>query len=316
MHTWRLQKAATERYYRQAGADRWAVPREAFTAALERSVWRAFDVEPDAAELDRYLGTLHLEDLALACACAAGHDAAWEHFVREYRPALYRAADAIDPTGGARDLADSLYGELFGLSERDGERRSHFHYFHGRSSLSTWLRAVLAQRHVDRVRAVRRFEPLVTDESPGAVAARAEPEHPASPDHFSMMQRIVSEVVAQLAPRDRLRLRCYYAQALTLAEIGRAIGEHEATVSRNLTRTRRDIRSGVERALREREHMSETAIAECFAGVVNDAGPLDMTDLLGMDAEGAGAEAPALPGPPRKEAAGRRSRVRREGTSA
>ena len=89
--------------------------------------------------------------------------------MREYRPILYRSADAIDPGGGARELADSIYADLFGLQERDGERRSLFRYFHGRSSLATWLRAVLAQRQVDRVRSTRRLTPLdsaANEESP------------------------------------------------------------------------------------------------------------------------------------------------------
>ena len=108
---------------------------------------------PASFVLERYLKSLHLEDLALACACADGDEAAWEHFVREYRPSLYRAADALDPSGRARELADSLYADLYGTTERAGERRSLFRYFHGRSSLPTWLRAVLAQRHVDAIRA-------------------------------------------------------------------------------------------------------------------------------------------------------------------
>src|SRR5436190_9715263 len=90
----------------------------------------------------------------------AGDEAAWERFVRDYRPGLYKAAAAIDPSGGARDLADALYAELFGLNERDGVRQSLLRYFHGRSSLATWLRAVLAQRYVDRLRASRRVAPL------------------------------------------------------------------------------------------------------------------------------------------------------------
>ena len=80
----------------------------------------------------------------------------------EHRPRLYRAADALDPAGGARDLADSLYADLYGFPDRQGKRKSLFRYFHGRSSLSTWLRAVLAQRHVDRLRTARRLEPLPT----------------------------------------------------------------------------------------------------------------------------------------------------------
>ena len=60
------------------------------------------------------------------------------------------------------------------------------------------------------------------------------------------MRRSVSAAVTALAPRDRLRLRCYYAQDLTLAQIGRMLNESEATASRHLSRARRDIRAAVE----------------------------------------------------------------------
>src|SRR5471032_2333407 len=112
-----------------------------FADALDASAERGC-ADRDSRALERCLSALHLEDLALACACAAGDEGAWEHFVLEHRPLLYRAADAIDPGGGARELADSLYADLFGLRDREGERQSLFRYFHGRSRLSTWLRAV------------------------------------------------------------------------------------------------------------------------------------------------------------------------------
>ena len=238
---------------------------------------------PDRRQIEKYCESLHLEDLALACACAEGSDAAWEHVIREYRPALYRAADAIDPSGGARELADSLYAELFGLTERDGERRSHFRYFHGRSSLATWLRAVLAQRHVDRVRSHRRLDPLPDDDAPEPMRAKAATIEPARLRYVGAMRRALLAAIAALVPRDRLRITCYYAQDLTLAQIGRALGEHEATVSRHLTRTRRLIRARVEHELAERDRMSEADIAECFASVVDDPGSLDVADLLGSD---------------------------------
>jgi hypothetical protein len=145
------------RLHQRSEAERWDVSLEVFTEALEASATRALAGEP-GAELRQYLEGLHLKDLALATACRMGHEGAWEHFVREYRPVLYRSAHAIDPTGGARDLADALHGDLFGLEEREGGRRSLFRHFHGRSSLATWLRAVLAQRYVDRLRAARRFD--------------------------------------------------------------------------------------------------------------------------------------------------------------
>jgi RNA polymerase sigma-70 factor (ECF subfamily) len=308
----RLPDSTVAHMHRQARADRWAVSPDDFAAALERSIGKAFPSEPDTREMERYLSSLHLEDLALACACASGHDGAWEHFVREHRPALYRAADAIDPSGGSRELADSLYGELFGMVERDGMRRSLFAYFHGRSSLSTWLRAVLAQRHVDRVRITRRFESLPDEED----SVVAQPDHgQQQPSRYiELMRRAVTAVVAGLPTRDRLRLAYYYAQELTLAQIGRALGEHEATVSRNIARARREIRIGVEARLRDHEHMSAAEIEECFTAVLDDVGSLDVTDLLGMAQEEIHPSTGQSGG--RKDAPRKRSKDRPEGASA
>src|SRR6202040_3495253 len=96
-------------------------------------------------------------------------EAAWEHFIATYRPYLRSAAAAIlrckQGSAEASDLADSLFSELYGLADGKTAERSLFRYFHGRSSLKTWLRAVLAQRHVDSIRAGRRFEELAEDET-------------------------------------------------------------------------------------------------------------------------------------------------------
>ena len=226
------------------------------------------------------LESLHLEDLALAVACAEGHDAAWEHFVREYRPILYRSADAIDPAGGARELADSLYADLYGVNDRGDERRSLFRYYHGRSGLATWLRAVLAQRHVDRLRTHSRVEPLPDEETPSAVAASQAPPDPDRPRLLNVIKAALANAVARLSARDRLRLACYYAQELTLAEIGRLTREHEATVSRHLTRTRRALREEMERQLRDEIRLSGAEIAEAFAGAMDDAGTIDLGEIL------------------------------------
>jgi RNA polymerase sigma-70 factor (ECF subfamily) len=222
-------------------------------------------------------GTRYAEDLALASACASGDDVAWERFVREYRPVLYRAADALDSTGRARELADALYADLYGLKERGGERQSLFRYYHGRSSLATWLRAVLAQRFVDRVRADRRLDPL-PDEAD--VESPAKPPEPDRTDDATRFERALGDTLSALDARDRLRLACYYAQELTLAQTGRVLRESEATASRQLARTRRAIREGVERRLRA-DGLGEAQIAQCFAAVTDDVGALDLSAMLG-----------------------------------
>lgn len=258
-----------ERLYRQARAERWRVPMARFAEALEPSAQRARDLD-----------ALHLEDLALACACAAGDEDAWEHFVLEQRPLLYRAADALEPGGGARDLADSLYAELFGLRDHEGERQSLFRFFHGRSSLTTWLRAVLAQRYVDRLRANRRLDELPAEDSLEALRAHTPAVQRERYRHVDLIRQTLARAMANLPARDRLRLACYYAQDLTLAQTGRVLGEHEATCSRHLARTRKVIRAEVERQLRTEHGLSDAEITDCFASVTEDAGPLDLQQLL------------------------------------
>src|SRR6266852_6873783 len=164
------QTSLLEWFYAQTQAGRWGVPRERFAAALERSAKKA--LTPGAVtpqKLEQYFRALHLEDLALATACAEGSEDAWEHFFTKYRAYLRAAAAAILRCGAgsaeACDLADSLFSDLYGLADGKGAERSLFRYFHGRSSLKTWLRAVLAQRHIDAIRTGRRFEELGEDET-------------------------------------------------------------------------------------------------------------------------------------------------------
>jgi RNA polymerase sigma-70 factor len=218
-------------------------------------------------------------DLALARACADGSPEAWDRFVAEYRPRLYAAARAIAGPDRGRELADSLYAELYGLETRDGQRRSLFTYYQGRSSLMTWLRAVLAQRHVDALRAGARraYARIGTDAAPDEdvidpPTPPSEPD-PDAPRQIAALRVAVREAIDALEPDDRLRLAWYYAHDLTLAEIARMGGEHEATVSRKLSRTRRRLRDAIERTLRDRFKLSDAELLECLGRVQDiDAG--------------------------------------------
>jgi hypothetical protein len=128
------------------------------------------------------------------------------------------------------------------------------------------------------------------------------------------MRRAVTAAISRLPARDRLRLGYYYAEDLTLAQIGRALGEHEATVSRNLAKARREIRTDVERQLREEERMNPSQIDECFAAVVEDVGSLDVSDLLGSFSDHP--DSSGSPGSRRKDSRDKRSKERPEGASA
>jgi RNA polymerase sigma-70 factor, ECF subfamily len=280
-----ISGALVNRLFDRSGAATWDLARDQFQAALETSLAHAFtDRTPSTADAERYLQSLHLEDLAIASACAAGSGRAWDQFVLQYRPVLYRAGDAIDPTGTARELADALYAELYGLDVRGGVRKSLFRYFHGRSSLATWLRAVLAQRFVDTKRSTRRLEPLPEEEleEKRESANSAVTADPDTPRLAGLLRAALKATLSELPARDRLRMACYYAKDLTLATIGRELGEHEATVSRHLARTRREIRAGVERRLRDDHRLDPEAIELCWRSVLADTGDLDVGAMMGL----------------------------------
>src|SRR5438876_3954515 len=126
-------------------AERWGLPAEALAEIVyaSASAWAQGNLATlDQDRVRAYLDTLNAQDLVLACACRIGIGNAWDEFVARYRPKLYRAALALTHDEvKARELADSLYAELYGLEQRDGMRRSLLAYFYGRSSLQTWLRA-------------------------------------------------------------------------------------------------------------------------------------------------------------------------------
>jgi RNA polymerase sigma-70 factor (ECF subfamily) len=248
--------------------------------------------------VEAYLASLHARDLALARACSAGNEAAWEFFVAEYRQEMYRAARAIagradsgDPA--ARELADSLYADLYGLRESASGRKSLFDYFHGRSKLGTWLHAVLAQRHVDEIRRAQKTQPLEEQdrEERRDVAVQAQQStretnvDPARAQQVAMLQAALVAALGALAPRDRLRLAYYYADERTLAEIGRLLGEHEATASRKLDRTRRDLHRAVEKVLRGGKKLSEEQVQACFSHA-RDEWPFDLMSPLRSERSG------------------------------
>jgi RNA polymerase sigma-70 factor len=253
--------SVARRCFNEVAAERWQLSFKVFQHALARSAAKRFgSICFTASQFEDYVSSLHLHDLVLACACSQGSESAWEEFFAGYRGYLRSASAAIlrcnpsDPS--AVELADSLFTDLYGLSGQNTSSRSLFRYFHGRSSLKTWLRAVLAQRHIDQIRAGKKLESLddrPTDGESRRVVEPATVELPADPRREQYLQRFreaLTSALASLGSRDRSRLQLYYAEDRTLAEIGRVIGEHESSVSRNLERVRKELRATVEGLLR------------------------------------------------------------------
>jgi RNA polymerase sigma-70 factor (ECF subfamily) len=193
---------------------------------------------PDASQKAAFFRSLRLSELALAHSCALGREVAWQRFVGLYRSTLTQAAIAI--TGSAtlgHDLADSLYSELYGLRQVDGQRSSPLATYSGRGSLLGWLRTTLAQRHVDHHRRMHRETPLDTLDVP-APASSPSP----IPAQLTRLTHAVSRTLLGLPAEDRFLLASYFLDRQTLFQIARVLNVHEATISRKLKRLVGDLR--------------------------------------------------------------------------
>ncbi len=194
--------------------------------------------QPDHSQKAYFLRSLRLEELALATACVFGREVAWQRFLSLYRSPLTQAAVAI--TGSStlgHDLADSLYSELYGLRQVEGERRSPLASYSGRGSLLGWLRTTLAQRHVDHHRRTHRESPLDTLDAP------APPLEPTpAPAELTDLTRAVTSTLQGLSAEERYLLSSYFLDRHPLAQIARVLHVHEATISRRLKRLLTDLR--------------------------------------------------------------------------
>jgi RNA polymerase sigma-70 factor (ECF subfamily) len=220
------------------------------------------------AEVAEFCRRLRLDDLALARACAAGNEEAWNRFLARYRESLYRSALAIvGASDAARELADSVYAELYGLGTRDGERLSKLAYYDGRGSLEGWLRSVLAHEYLNRWRAGRRLVSLEEQVEGGSQIRAPASSTDSLPD--PRLESATDEALAALSAEERYLLASYFLDGQTLAEIAALLGVHESTISRRLDRTTGALTKRILKGLRQRG-MSRDQAREALETDVRD----------------------------------------------
>lgn len=224
-----------------SGGEKYGLGFEDFSAILQKIAIKYLPADCKASDISILYKTLRVEELALARACADGNERAWEVFLKRFREKLYDIALHIaKESSAARDLADSVYADLYGMSTRDGERVCKLASYTGRGSLEGWLRTVVAQEFVNRYRKQKRLISLDEENEEGVQYASAETEQ--SPSVDSRLENAVRSVLAALDPEDRFVLASYYLEERTLAEIARTLGVHESTISRKLDKLMKALR--------------------------------------------------------------------------
>jgi len=278
--------------YARSGAAAYSMSREHFAAILEE-IQQKYVRDASAHAKVEFCAALRIEELALARACAAGNERAWEDFVSRYRQKLHAMALHITrDIAHAAELADSLFADLYGVSAHNGARSSKLAFYTGRGSLEGWLRTVMAQEFVNRYRKQKRTVSLEEQTDAGAQFVAKAPEAVCALDR--RLETATDEALAELSAEDRFTLAAYYLDGRTLADIARALGLHESSVSRRLDRISTGLRKRILAGLRERG-MSHAQAVEALETDVRDI-TLDLRSRLMQDSGPAafpGRKAPA-----------------------
>jgi RNA polymerase sigma-70 factor, ECF subfamily len=265
--------------YAKSKAEAFGISSAEFASILEEV--SAKDL-PEASQSERreLYKTLRVDDLIVARACAAGNEHAWEAFMLRFREKLYDIARQITREDSAgRELADSVYADLYGTKTREGERVSKLSSYRGRGSLDGWLRTVLAQEYVNTYRKQRRLVSLDEESEEGVQfsAAANEPVAVADPK----LEAAVDDVLRSLPAEDRFVLASYFLDQRTLAQIARALSVHESTISRKIEKLTKTIRKQVLKNLLGRG-MSRRQAEEALSVDIRDLA-LDIRASLAQD---------------------------------
>ncbi len=232
--------------YRKSCAEEFGITAGEFAAILDEVATK--NLQQSSKQKHEFFSRLHIEDLALARACAAGNDRAWQVFMLRFREKLYDAGRQItrdDATG--RELADSVYADLYGTRTREGQRHSKLSSYGGRGSLGGWLRTVLAQEYINHYRKQRRLVSLDRECEEGAQFPATAAEDVTAVDE--RLEHAVDEALRSLDPEDRFILASYFLDERTLAEVARALSVHESTISRRVEKLTKNVRKQILKSL-------------------------------------------------------------------
>jgi len=246
--------------YERGRAQEFGLTRECFGQFLEEIRRKYLARGASETEILALYSSLHVEELVLARACAAGDERAWDVFLTRYREKLYDIAGYLARDAAtSRELADSIYADLYGMRERNGERVSKLASYMGRGSLEGWLRTVMAQEYINCYRRRRRLVSLDEEAEQGVQFVASAPPAPKAVD--PCLEAATDEALAELSPEDRFVLASYYLDSRTLAQIARVLGVHESTISRKVDKLaaslQRRILDGMERRGRSRRQARE-----------------------------------------------------------
>jgi RNA polymerase sigma-70 factor (ECF subfamily) len=233
-----------------------------------------------AAGTNAALETLNVEDLYLACACAARAAGAAARFEERCGPRLTAALAATVKSPDLR--AEARQRVLDRLLVGTIDVPAKISTYAGQGPLDSWA-AVAAQRLLANLlrsdaTEQRAREGAAVEAALGGVVA---PEVAFAKRRYrAEFERAMADALLVLDERDRLLLRLQLVSQVSVEAIGKMYGVAQATASRWLASARDRVQMEVIRLLRERLGASPDEIAS-LVGVVASQLDLSMSRLLG-----------------------------------
>ena len=228
-------------------------------------------------EIAEQLGELHVEDLALAFACAQGDVGALREFERLYGPPLRRwvmrlAGDAVRADEVVQAVRDRMLG---------GTTDAKIASFAGRGSLLRWLRVAARRAGVDYLRS-RGHEPISLDDA--ALDDRigaSDPEMAFIKDAYrETFSDAFRRALAGLATRQRNILRQRFVNGLRSEELASMYRVDRRTINRWIASARRAVLEGVHADLSARLELSRDELAS-MVRLVRSRLELSLATVLG-----------------------------------
>ena len=262
--------AAIDRAY-QEGRDTHglSVNQEYFESHVYWVVKRNLGSDASSVAMASFIAALHARDLYLALACAQKADKAWDRFNTLYRKYIDDLAHFATLTNSAADLADSVLADLF-LPDHSGQSR--IASYQGRSSLATWLRAIICHRAVnERQRLCNNVEDLETVHEVADEAAVARMEALLRSSRYgSVIRESLRCSCEALSERERLLLLLRYDDGLQLGQIARLFDVHQSTITRQIEGACKKLREAVVANLLTEHKLDHAAIDECKADILEN----------------------------------------------
>lgn len=230
------------------------------------------DAVAEEADPEKALGSLHIEDLYLACACAAGDARALAAFDSYALSGVREAVRHLDPEAAfASEVAQLTRMKLL----VDGRIRS----YRGRGKLKSWVQVTAVRIAIELCRKKK------PEQSDDALAEAADLDE--DPELVPIRQLYKEEfaaafktALASLSSRERNILRLYLLDGLNIDRIGAMYRVHRATVARWIAGAREKLLDGTRAELKQKLRLSETEF-ESLLVVVKSHLDLSLERFLG-----------------------------------